>query len=44
MTCRTCTHAAERVADWQRVLWCMRWRTVPTQVCADYEREPGSDD
>ena len=43
MTCRTCTHAAERAtAEWARVLWCARWRTVPTRACGEWLREPGA--
>jgi len=43
MTCRTCTHATQRATGGTLVLWCARWRTVPSRVCGEYQREPGSD-
>lgn len=40
MTCRSCLHSIGRGS----VLWCTRWQTIPQRACADYSREPGSDD
>lgn len=44
--CRHCCYSEGRpsMLAGAIVLWCSLHRTVPTQACADFEREPGSDD
>jgi hypothetical protein len=45
-SCRHCTHAEGRPGvDWRgAALWCLRHRTLVQRPCADFAREPGSDD
>ena len=44
--CRTCAHSIARPSMLRggAVLWCARWQTLAAKPCAEYLREPGSDD
>lgn len=43
--CKTCAHSIARPSMLRgSVLWCARWQTLAAKPCAEYLREPGSDD
>lgn len=40
MTCKHCRHSYHN----GEALWCELWNRLCQAACADFEREPGSDD
>lgn len=42
--CQLCKHSLAQLVNYQPLLMCLLWRRKAGEVCAEYEREPGTDD